>query len=225
MDALQVRLTQLGLGASRDRGFVLAGGYAVEANGFLRRISDDVDLFTDQADPHGFAVAVTAVEQAYQEDGLEVRAERMAEMFARLHVTDEYGRAAKVEMGYDWRARPPVVLDLGPVLHPDDAVAGKVVTVFTRAAPRDYIDVTAALASGRYAGHELLTLAEERDRGFERTMFAQALLAVDRFDDAQFSPYGLDAEEIAVMRATLQVWADEINGSDPRQRDRGFRRT
>ena len=59
---------------------------------------------------------------------------------------------AKVELGCDWRARPPEVLAIGPVLHPDDAVANKVTTLFGRAAPRDYLDVNAALASGRYSG-------------------------------------------------------------------------
>jgi hypothetical protein len=65
----------------------------------------------------------------------------------------------------DWRAHPPVVLEVGPVLHPDDAVANKVTALFGRAAPRDHIDVHAALTSGRYTPERLLILAKEHDDG------------------------------------------------------------
>jgi hypothetical protein len=174
MDSLHARLARLGLAAAADHGFVLAGGYAVQAHGFLRRMSDDVDLFTNQADPAGFDAAVQAVRDVYAADGLAVEVKRLGETFARFLITDEAGRRTKVEMGYDWRAEPPSVLEVGPVLHPDDAVANKVSAVFSRAEARDYVDVAAALASGRYTGEQLLRLAEERDPGFERGIFAQA---------------------------------------------------
>ena len=46
------------------------------------------------------------------------------ETFARLIVTDPLdGQAEKLELSADWRAHDPVQLDVGPVLHPDDAVA------------------------------------------------------------------------------------------------------
>jgi hypothetical protein len=54
--------------------------------------------------------------------------------FARLQVTDPpTGTTAKVELGIDWRAHPPVTLAIGPVLHPDDAVANKVCALYSRA--------------------------------------------------------------------------------------------
>lgn len=102
------------------------GGYAVQAHGILQRLSDDVDLFTDQGGPIAFDTAVNAVREAYEEDGLIVEVVRLGGTFARLLVTDDNSRQTKVEMGYDWRAEPPVVTDVGPVLHPDDAVANKV---------------------------------------------------------------------------------------------------
>lgn len=128
-----MRLARVGLEAAADHGFVLAGGYAVQAHGFLRRISDDGDLFTDQLDPAAFDTAVHAVRDAYAGSGLTVEVTKRGDTFARLLITDESGRTTKVEMGYDWRAQPPAVVDIGPVLHPDDAVANKVSTVFSRA--------------------------------------------------------------------------------------------
>ncbi|WP_127355202.1 nucleotidyl transferase AbiEii/AbiGii toxin family protein [Actinacidiphila soli] len=167
MDPFHARLARIGLGAAAGYGFVLAGGYAVQAHGFLERLSDDVDLFTDIADPVAFSEAVDAVAAAYRRADLTVEVEKSGGVFARFAVADEQGHMAKVELGCDWRARPPAVLEIGPVLHPDDAVANKVTTLFGRAAPRDYLDVNAALASGRYSGGRLLQLASEHDAGFE----------------------------------------------------------
>jgi len=103
---------------------------------------------------------------------------------------------AKVELGCDWRARPPAVLEIGPVPHPDDAVANKVITLFGRAAPRDCLDVNAALASGRYSGGRLLQLASEHDAGFDPRYFAQALRAVDRWPNREYEAYGVAGGQV-----------------------------
>lgn len=210
MDDLHARLARLGLSAAAEHGFVLAGGYAVQAHGFLQRISDDVDLFTNKADPAEFHAAVQAVRRAFASDGLDVELPKTADTFARFVVTDEAGRSTKVEMGYDWRAEPPTVLDFGPVLHPDDAVANKVSAIFSRAEARDYVDVVAALSSGRYTTERLLSMAEERDPGFDRGMFAHALRAAERWDPDDYKAYGLDDAAVNALHDTLRAWADDI---------------
>jgi hypothetical protein len=160
MDSLHERLARLALSAAGDYGFCLAGGYAVQAHGFLDRPSEDVDLFTTSAAEEQFPEALTTVIAAYKGDGLDVSTTAEGPGFARLQVTDPTTRAtAKVELGIDWRAHQPVTLAIGPVLHPDDAVANKVCAVFSRAQARDYIDVDAVLQSGRYTSDELLALA------------------------------------------------------------------
>ncbi|MET7464262.1 hypothetical protein [Nonomuraea sp. NPDC005501] len=68
---------------------------------------------------------------------------------------DDVGRSAKVEMAVDWRAHPPVRLEIGPVLHQDDAVANKVAALYSQAEVRDFVDVDAVLRSGRYTMDEL----------------------------------------------------------------------
>jgi hypothetical protein len=113
-------------------------------------------------------------------------------------------------MGYDWRAEPPVMMAVGPVLHPDDAIANKVTALYSRAEARDYVDVHAALASGRYTPSHLLRLAEERDPGFDRTMFAQALRASRRWDDEDYAKYDLDPQAITHLRSAIESWADQL---------------
>jgi hypothetical protein len=123
VEELHARIAAVELAAVGPFGFALAGGYAVQVHGLLHRRSDDVDLFTDRLDPVSFARAVRAAVAAYREAGFGVGVEVSAEAFARLLLTDPAGRSAKVELACDWRAHPPVLLEIGPVLHPDDAVA------------------------------------------------------------------------------------------------------
>jgi hypothetical protein len=165
MDPLHRRLARLALARTSDYGFCLAGGYAVQEHGFLDRPSEDVDLFTTATAEDRFAEALTAVIDAFEGDGLDVSTTVAGSGFARLQVADpETSATAKVELGIDRRAHPPVMLAIGPVLHPDDAVANKVCALFSRAQARDYIDVDAVLRSGRYSGDDLIALARSHDR-------------------------------------------------------------
>lgn len=78
------RLAEIGLAATSDFGFVLAGGYAISANGMGDRPSEDVDLFTNRPDPDQFAVALDRLRQAYLSHGLQVGDERIRPTFADL---------------------------------------------------------------------------------------------------------------------------------------------
>ncbi len=211
MDPLHRRLARLALARTSTFGFCLAGGYAVQEHGFLDRPSEDVDLFTTAAAEDQFPEALVAVINAFDADGLDVTVTLSNPGFARLQVTDpNLGTIAKVELGIDWRAHPPVMLAIGPVLHPDDAVANKVCALCSRAQARDYIDVDAVLSSGRYTSDELLTLAKSHDPGFDETMFVTALRAIRRLPTAEFSSYELSEDESSALIERIAEWADAL---------------
>jgi hypothetical protein len=113
----------------------------------------------------------------------------------------------------DWRAHPPVTLDIGPVLHPDDAVANKMAALYGRAVARDFLDITAVLDSGRYSRERLLELAGDADGGFDRMMFAEILGALHQISDAAFEPYGVSADAIRATRAQFAEWQAELRRS------------
>jgi Nucleotidyl transferase AbiEii toxin, Type IV TA system len=146
MDALHELAARVGLAATGRFGFALAGGYAVQAHGFLERPSEDVDLFTVADAEDRFDEAVSTAIEAYRAAGLTVEILRHNPAFARLRLTDGQGGQVRVEMGIDWRAHPPVTLEIGAVLHQDDAVANKLAALYGRAADRDYVDVDAVCA-------------------------------------------------------------------------------
>lgn len=212
MDPFHERLARVALHVAASYGFALAGGYAVQAHGFLDRPSADVDLFAEASAQFDFPEAIDTVIAAYQRDGLETYAEARSSSFARLIVSGGEEQA-RVELGVDWRMNEPVHLAIGPVLHADDAVANKVCALFGRAEIRDYVDVAAILSSGRYSDDDLVRLAAEHDPGFDLAWFTEALAAVDRIPDTGFAEYGLDPAAAAALRARMHTWAKKISGS------------
>ncbi len=214
MDPFHERLARLGLATAGRYGFALAGGYAVQAAGFLERPSEDVDLFTAWDRRGDFDTAVTAVIQAYPDDGVAVEIERRHDTFARLMVT-QGDLAAKVEMGVDWRANDPILMSIGPVLHPDDAVANKMSALYGRAFARDFIDIDATLESGRYTHEDLLSLAERADPGFDRRIFAGALGQVVVLDPAEFGQYGISGRALDGIRSRFGTWRRDLLAERP----------
>lgn len=210
MDPLHEHLARVGLAVGAPYGFALAGGYAMQHNGFLVRPSEDVDLFTIYARSSEFDTAVDAIIDAYRGDGFTVTRDKyFAGSFARLYVSD--GRVtAKVELGTDWRAHQPIQMDIGPVLHPDDAVAAKMSALWGRAIARDFIDIYAALMSGSYGRADLLRLAADADSGFDLSTFAAALGRLAVLDDDDFAPYGVRGRDLADLRARFAEWRQEL---------------
>jgi len=213
MDPFHERLAHTALTAAGRYGFALAGGYAVQAAGLLQRPSEDVDLFTAWNRRAEFTTAVTAVIRAYRDSGLTVDVDRQYDTFTRLIVTD--GQCtSKVELGVDWRAHEPLIMAIGPVLHPDDAVANKMSALYGRAMARDFIDIDAALRSGRYTHDMVLRLAERADSGFDRRIFADALAQAHLLDPDDFAPYGITGQALDDLRARFAAWRRDLLDAD-----------
>ncbi len=212
MDERHRKIAQIALAAAGKFSLALAGGYAIQAHGIGSRPSGDVDLFVNWAHRDDFDHAVKAVIGALEADGMEVSVVARAETFARLLVTDPAagGEPDKVELAADWRSHEPVTLDIGPVLHADDAVGNKMAALYGRALARDFLDIDAILASGRYSRERLLELAAAADDGFDRHMFADALGALSQITDTAFAEYGIHPERITDLRHRFAAWRDNL---------------
>ncbi|MFD1537502.1 nucleotidyl transferase AbiEii/AbiGii toxin family protein [Nonomuraea guangzhouensis] len=206
MDDFHHRLARIALAAAAEHGFALAGGYAVQAHGVLQRPSEDIDLFTSSV-RDDFSVGVAKICTSYAEHGLSVKVDVDSPQFVRLSVSDlTIGRTSKVELAADLRSHSPVTMEIGPVIHLDDVAGGKVEALFTRAEVRDFIDIDALLAGGRFTCEQLLNLAASRDLGFDRAIFAQMLSALDLYPDSEFLAYGLTEPEVHRLRSRFNDW-------------------
>lgn len=167
-EAMQQHIARLLLDAVADAGFALAGAGAVRAHGVITRPTYDVDLFTEPLiSEHDFRAAVTAGEVALRAAGYRVIELRITATFARLNVQDTSGHSLDVDFAPNWRADPPVRMDVGPVLSERDAVAGKLSAVYSRGEVRDFLDLDSIGTSGRYTDADLLALGREHDDGFD----------------------------------------------------------
>lgn len=216
LDPRHRKLAEIALSVAGDQGFALAGGYAIQAHGIGNRPSGDVDLFTDWHRRADFPAAVKAVIAALEQHGYVVSTTRSNDTFAQLTVSspnEPDSPADKVEMSADWRAHPPVMLEVGPVLHPDDAVANKMCALFGRAFARDFLDIDATITSGRYTRRRLLELASKADNGFDYKYFAEALGVLRQLSNNDFAKYGINAKELEAMRGRFANWRQELQSA------------
>lgn len=217
------RLAEVGLSAISVFGFVLAGGYAISANGMGDRPSEDVDLFTNRSDPSQFALAVERLRVAYLAEGLAVEDLRIRPTFADFIVTDPAtSETSSVQLGLDFRAFPPATLDVGPVLDARDAVAAKMSALWSRGEARDYIDIDTVTRSGRFTREEVLAIADQFEaQPLDRRVLANRFREASRHDEDAFAQYGVDGTRRASMLAVFSEWADEIDASPGISREPG----
>jgi hypothetical protein len=205
------RIAQIALLAGGPFGLALAGGYAIREHGMGHRPSGDVDLFTDWQRRADFPAVVDVVIEALTAHGYTVAVESRSDTFARLLLgTGHHDAPEKLELAADWRSHPPVVLDVGPVLHPDDASANKMSALYGRAEARDFLDIDAAITSGRYSRERLLELAAQADAGFDPLVFADAIGSLTQLTDADFDEYRVTLDQVRAVRLRFADWRDKI---------------
>ena len=209
-EELQRELTRVALAALEGRAFVLAGSGAIREHGLVDRLTHDVDLFTNNFDPSAFELAVDHLMGELRRSGYDVDEVRRSSQFAQLRIATAANRCIDLDLAVDWRERDPVVLSVGPVLSLEDAVGNKVGALYTRAEARDYIDVDAIRASGRFTDSELMTAAADRDAGFDVIMFASQLEQVQRITADRFVEYGVGAAQLDRLKARFMQWAAEL---------------
>ena len=210
---LHRQVAAVALAAAQGHGFALGGGNALLAHGMITRLTQDVDLFTDQE--HGVEAAADVVEEALRRAGFRVvrqdTAGGLADIFpdmgeglAEWAVTGPGGTEMMLQLAYFDRHREPVAMEIGPVLDLEDVAGGKVCALASRVEPRDFADTARMLA--RYSPAELISFARRLDQGLTGRDFADAGVQLDQMDDEAFTRYGLSPGDVALLRDQFGGW-------------------
>ncbi|MCL2091982.1 MAG: nucleotidyl transferase AbiEii/AbiGii toxin family protein [Micrococcales bacterium] len=220
MREIHERIAAVGLREAEEFGFVLAGGYAISANGMGDRPSMDVDLFTNQFEPDRFAEAVTRVRSALVDAGFDVEDRTVGPTFADMHLTDRAtGESSDIQLGANYREFPPARIAVGPVLDVRDAVAGKMSALWSRGYSRDFIDIDTVVTSGRFTREEVLAIGDQQEAlPMDRDMLAARFREVGHWSPKEFARYGVDAARREQIIVSFTEWADQI---DPAKSDTG----
>ncbi|MGW2288258.1 nucleotidyl transferase AbiEii/AbiGii toxin family protein [Streptomyces phaeochromogenes] len=186
----------------------LTGGYAVQAHGLVNRLSQDLDVATEN--PERMEDIAAAVRTGLEERGWRVRALETDPLSARLIVTDPASREeCEVDVLKETLWRPPVHTKHGLVLSLEDVVGTKVRALADRGLARDLVDVQAA--ADRWSHIELEELGRRHARdSFDLCELQARLVGADWIDDTEFVAYGLDEPAITELRRWAQSWADNI---------------
>jgi len=205
-------VARLALASARDHGFALAGGHALIAHGLVRRPTEDVDLFTDEEG--GAPAAAEPVAAALSAAGFTVtdvtETGELGDLFDGFDLdmvefeVSRDGQTTRLQLARFDRVSSPVVMDVGPVLSLDDVLGTKVAALATRAYPRDFVDISAAL--DRYSRDRLIEMGLRSDPALTDAEFAEAMDRLDRLDDTVFELYGLTARATAQLRARFADW-------------------
>ncbi len=203
-------VTALVLASIGAAGFALAGSGAIREHGLTHRPTEDVDLFTTRQDPAAFLDATETVLQQLTDDGYVCEVVRRAALFARIQIRTRDDIRLELDLGVDWRANEPALLDIGPVLSIGDAVSSKVGALYSRGEPRDYLDVDAIRASGRFTDEDLVAALAERDPGFDLDVFASQLAGARRITPVDVRRYGLTAPQLDAAKERFCEWAGRL---------------
>lgn len=177
--ALQKKVIKIFSQTDKNKDFYFTGGTALAVCYLFHRKSEDIDLFT------GNPIAVTPTAREFEsrlkKADLDVQVERRQSSFVRILIEQEL----KVDLALDtpFRLKPPVRLNLEGIdfLVDDltDIAANKMLALFGRAEPRDFIDVY-FLSKEYFDFMEMVEMAGKKDTGFDLYWLAAALLEADK---------------------------------------------
>ena len=212
VDPFLAEITRIALTVADRHGFALGGGNALLLHGLIDRPTADVDLFTDRE--HAVRDAAGLVLRALTDanlDAVEITADSdldgaiygLDNLMIDIDVT-RAGRTARLSLATQPRMHAPIIMAIGPVIHLDDLIAGKVSAIVNRREIRDYIDTAAFLADHSVEG--LLTAARRVDPGMEDEDIVMVGRVLDDLPDRSFTRYGLTPPIVAQLRHRFAAW-------------------
>ena len=208
---LQLRVCRIVAELPEAESVALAGGGALIVHGIVDRSTTDLDYFSP--DVVDVRVLAEAVRSALTKEGMRVAAPRSSSDFVRLEVSDSTDDLT-IDFGISQRHFSPVFTTRGRVLAPEDLAGDKMLALFGRAEPRDYIDAY-ALAM-RFELSELYQLAADKDPGFSLEHLRDALGV---FDHHPRQAFPLTDEDYERLRHWVRQWCDDL--ADAAERSRG----
>ncbi|MDH2393873.1 nucleotidyl transferase AbiEii/AbiGii toxin family protein [Streptomyces sp. HNM0663] len=187
---------------------VITGGYAVQAHGLVNRLSQDLDVATENPAP--MADITRDLEHGLTERGWTVTVISADPLSARLVAADAAtGEECEIDILKENLWAPPAHTEYGPVLALDDVIGTKVRALADRGAVRDLIDVHAA--ARHRTTSELEQLGERHGRGeFTLQDLYDRLTGTEWYDDEEFTAYGLTDQQTADLRTWAQHWAGDL---------------
>jgi hypothetical protein len=199
----QLDVAAVFFGLPESEGFMLVGGAALIALQLVDRLTEDLDFFT--ADEVLIDGATSAFVAAVATAGWTMSVVRSTSTFRRLTVTAD-GELVRVDLAVDSPPRlPGVASSLGPTLAPLELAARKLLALFDRAQPRDFVDVYGL--TRLFTRSQIFELAREIDPGLDAHYLQIGFAMLDKIPGESLP---CDASVVEPMRAFFREWHEEL---------------
>jgi hypothetical protein len=200
----QLKIAKLIFAINEAEGFALAGGGALILHKVVDRTTNDLDCFG----PSREAVDRfwPAIRDALIANGLAIEVSQAAHGFAKLVVSaPSTTESTQIDVGFDPAFLPPVLLSVGRVRALQDLAGDKMLALFGRAAPRDFVDVHGLRKS--FSRRELESLAAAKDKGFSLEVLSDAFGVLTSRPRNSFE---VDDVRFEMMCVEFAAWRDEL---------------
>jgi predicted nucleotidyltransferase component of viral defense system len=212
---LQEQIAQIIGDALEGSDFALAGGAAIISQGLVDRRTRDLDFFGSSSPV--LTERLQSIIDSLVREGFQVEVDRQNERFVRLDVRG-LGEATEVDFGIDFRLFPPDQGTHSLVLSSRELAVDKVLAIFGRAEPRDFVDLAALTQI--FEIEELFREAVRKDRGFSLAVFAEMTSRIYRLPRREFA---LSDDAFDDLRVAAASWRDAAHRLVQEQ-DRGLGR-
>jgi predicted nucleotidyltransferase component of viral defense system len=212
---LQEQIAEIIGDALEGTDFALAGGAAIISQGLVDRRTRDLDFFGSSSPV--LTERLQSVIDSLVREGYQVEIDQQNERFVRLDVRG-LGEQTEVDFGIDFRLFPPDQGAHSLVLSSRELAVDKVLAIFGRAEPRDFVDLAAL--TRLFNIEELFADAARKDRGFSLAVFAEMTSRISRLPRREFALSDAAFDELEV---TTTSWRDLAHRL-VREQDRGLGR-
>lgn len=194
--------------------FYLTGGTALSAFYLKHRKSHDLDFFTSEEEI--ILSFSNALEEILKKEGIKTRRLRGLHSFVEILI-EKNKEITLIHLAKDSPFRLRKVVDIIEYnrLKVDsltDIAANKLLTVFSRAALRDFIDIYFLVNERKFLKGKLIAYASKKDPGFDLYWFATAIERINYFKkDAAEMHLLLKSCELGDLISFFNSWREEIS--------------
>ena len=158
------------------RHFYLTGGTALAAYYYEHRMSDDLDLFTHSIEIESIDKVVTGTLEAA---GFKVEPVRQSPGYRRYLIDGSL--QLDLVRDVDFRVGAPELFENIMVDCKKNIAVNKVLAVYGRLDPKDYVDLYFLLKNERYEITDLIELGRHKDAGLEFFQWAKIIADAQTF--------------------------------------------
>lgn len=164
--------------------FFLTGGTALAQYYLKHRLSEDLDIFTTDQNVD-FAVVSSQMNELINQLHLEIEHQVSAPAFLQFILKDRWGYTLKIDIVKDVPVHFGKIRKVGLfyIDSLENIAVGKLLAIFGRTAPKDFIDVYFLFKKKKIDFKKIFELAKKKDLGLNEFYLAEMFYQVSKIKD------------------------------------------